>query len=217
MLEMPLFPLHMVLFPGTPLRLHIFEDRYKRMVNLCMRHKQPFGVVLIKRGAEALGPVAEPYLIGTSAQIVQVQRLPDERLNISAVGGQRFRVISLRKDVEPYLIGYVEPYPLQGREALSLSKAGTKLLGWVSLYLGALATAGAGQVDIDQFPEDPVSLAYQSAAMIQMSNLQKQELLSIQDANELIEQMNGLYRRELALLKATLGKGSSTSGSFSNN
>lgn len=217
MLEMPLFPLHMVLFPGTPLRLHIFEDRYKRMINQCIRQKQAFGVVLIRQGAEALGPLAEPYPIGTSAQIVQVQRLPDEKMNITAIGEQRFRVVSLRKDTEPYLVGYVEFYPLPSSDELKLHKAGARLLGWVSQYLGVLASAGAGEFDIDQLTRDPIDLAYQSAAMVQISNIQKQALLSIPDAVELVERMNGVYRREIALLKATLHEGINGIGSFSLN
>ena len=61
MQEIPLFPLNTVLFPNAPLRLHIFEERYKRMVNDCLAEKQPFGVVLIRHGLEALGPLAEPF------------------------------------------------------------------------------------------------------------------------------------------------------------
>ena len=67
MFELPLFPLNIVLFPGMPLSLHIFEDRYKLLIGKCLQERQPFGVVLIKKGIEALGPLAEPHHIGCTA------------------------------------------------------------------------------------------------------------------------------------------------------
>ena len=86
MFELPLFPLNTVLFPGMPLPLHIFEDRYKQMINNCLEEKEPFGVVLIRNGKEALGPLAQPHSIGCTARIVEVQKLSDGRMNITSVG-----------------------------------------------------------------------------------------------------------------------------------
>ncbi len=77
MFEIPLFPLNTVLFPGTPIHLHIFEERYKQMINLCLQEQRPFGVVLIRNGMEALGPLAEPFHIGCTAEIAHVERLED--------------------------------------------------------------------------------------------------------------------------------------------
>jgi Lon protease-like protein len=83
--EIPLFPLNTVLFPGMPLPLHIFEDRYKGMINQSIQEATPFGVVLIREGAE-VGDTAIPYDVGTSAFVTQVERLPDGRMNINTVG-----------------------------------------------------------------------------------------------------------------------------------
>ena len=58
MITLPLFPLNTVLFPGIPVHLHIFEERYKEMISQCLEARVPFGVVLIKSGPEALGPAA---------------------------------------------------------------------------------------------------------------------------------------------------------------
>ena len=60
MATLPLFPLNTVLFPGMQLKLHIFEERYKLMINSCIESNQPFGVVLIKEGREAFDPIAIP-------------------------------------------------------------------------------------------------------------------------------------------------------------
>src|SRR3954466_6437378 len=98
MFELPLFPLNTVLFPGMPLNLHIFEERYKLMIGRCIEANQPFGAVLIKRGSEVsgLGKAAEPFSIGCTVQITQVQSLGAGRMNISVVGKERFQIFSLR-------------------------------------------------------------------------------------------------------------------------
>ncbi|MCS7071304.1 MAG: LON peptidase substrate-binding domain-containing protein, partial [Anaerolinea sp.] len=77
MVMLPLFPLNTVLFPGIPISLHIFEDRYKLMINRCLNSQMPFGIVLLQSGSEVqgAGPAPQPYSIGCTAHIVQVQRL----------------------------------------------------------------------------------------------------------------------------------------------
>ena len=60
MSKLPLFPLHTVLFPGTPIHLNIFEERYRLMLQQCIKENLPFGVTLIKQGSEAMGPLATP-------------------------------------------------------------------------------------------------------------------------------------------------------------
>ena len=93
--EVPLFPLHTVLFPGGPLALRIFEPRYLDMVSECLRNDQPFGVCLIQSGNEA-GVAASPHLTGTFARIVDWQSGDDGLLSISARGEQRFHVQETR-------------------------------------------------------------------------------------------------------------------------
>src|SRR5436853_683939 len=107
--ELPLFPLNVVLFPGMRLPLHIFEDRYKLMIGTCMVTDQTFGVSLIQSGREVGGP-AEVHPVGTTARIVEVERLPEGRLNLVAVGVDRFRIIE-RIDGQPYAQGRVELLP----------------------------------------------------------------------------------------------------------
>src|SRR6476469_216509 len=93
---MPLFPLNTVLFPGGPLPLRIFETRYVDMVRHCMRERCPFGVVLIRAGAE-VGAVADTAEVGTTAHIVDFNPMPDGLLGISCVGEHKFRVLSRRQ------------------------------------------------------------------------------------------------------------------------
>src|SRR5690606_16954893 len=93
----PRFPLHTVLFPGGPQRLRIFEARYVDMVGRCMRENSPFGVALIVEGRE-VGP-AKTVTIGTTARIVDFDRLSNGLLGIVARGERRFRIESV--EVQP--------------------------------------------------------------------------------------------------------------------
>ena len=93
-MEIPLFPLNTVLFPGAMLPLHIFEERYKLMVGRCIERGEPFGVVLIRSGLEVGGP-AQPHEVGTTVRITRVERLDDGRMNLITLGVQRFRVREL--------------------------------------------------------------------------------------------------------------------------
>jgi Lon protease-like protein len=217
MYEIPLFPLNTVLFPYTPLRLFIFEERYKRMIQNCLEKDEAFGVVLIRRGAEAMGPLAEPYPIGTSAKISEVQRLKDGRMNIIANGQERFRILSLDKEALPYLVGQVAPYPLRADDPAQLADAGNRLRYWVHRYLRLLEQAGNTQLDLNQIPQDAVRLAYMAASLVQIPTQQKQQLLTISESGTLLEEVRAIYRREVVLLKTMLDTQVQENGAFSMN
>jgi len=202
MYELPLFPLNTVLFPGMPLTLHIFEERYKEMIDLCLDTKEPFGVVLIRRGVEAMGPLAEPHMVGCTAEIAQVESLVDDRLNILAVGRERFRIVSVRQD-KAYLTGTVEPYPLEAEEP-DAWRSVHRLRPWVEEYLHLLSEAGDVEFEASDLPEDPEALAYLAATVLQVPNQQKQDLLSAPAAGDLLRTVRTLYRKELPLLRTLL-------------
>ena len=105
-ISLPLFPLNLVLFPGMPLPLHIFEERYKAMIGQCLDTEQPFGVLLIKEGLE-VGEPADPFMIGTSARIVRVEQLDDGRMNMLTQGERRFQVMEITQKV-PHLVGQIQ-------------------------------------------------------------------------------------------------------------
>jgi uncharacterized protein len=103
----PLFPLNAVLFPGGPLKLRIFEARYVDMIGRCMRDGTPFGVAMIVEGAEAGGP-ATTATIGTSARIVDFEKLPDGLLGITAVGECCFRLRSVVRQSDGLNVAEIE-------------------------------------------------------------------------------------------------------------
>lgn len=110
LLEIPLFPLNTVLFPGGVLPLRIFEPRYMDMVRRCMREGSAFGVVLIREGVEA-GGGATAYSVGTLAQIVDFDQLPDKLLGITTRGTRRFRVVSSQVHDDGLNVARVELLP----------------------------------------------------------------------------------------------------------
>ncbi len=105
--QLPLFPLHTVLFPGGRLPLKIFEARYVDLVSRCLRDETSFGVCLIRRGTEAGAP-AEFFPIGTSARIVDWEQRADGLLGISVQGERRFRVLTSSADANRQIRAEVE-------------------------------------------------------------------------------------------------------------
>jgi hypothetical protein len=108
--EIPLFPLGTVLFPGGPLPLRIFETRYIDLVSRCLRDGSGFGVVLIREGAEAGGP-ALTFDVGTYARIVDFSRQDDGLLGIRAQGERRFRILERRRARDGLNVADVEWLP----------------------------------------------------------------------------------------------------------
>lgn len=200
--ELPLFPLQTVLFPGMPLALHIFEPRYRQMVDECMRGRQPFGVVLIREGEAVGDALVEPFPIGCTADIAQMQPLEDGRMQLLVIGRDRFRILQLHHD-QPYLTGTVEFFPL--REGGPENKTAVAALRpWVEEYLSLLSEAGELEFDATRLPSEPETLAYLAATVLQVPVLEKQALLAEPVAANLLNDMRSLYRRELPLLRAML-------------
>lgn len=103
---LPLFPLNAVLFPEGPLKLRIFEPRYVDMIGRCMRENTRFGVAMIVAGSEA-GRRARTVEMGTSARIVDFEKLQDGLLGITAIGERRFGIVSLAQQPDALNVAQV--------------------------------------------------------------------------------------------------------------
>jgi uncharacterized protein len=115
--ELPLFPLKTVLFPGGLLPLRIFEPRYVDMVGRCMREGSPFGVVLIQAGAE-VGEVEETAELGTTARIIDFNKLPDGLLGITCQGEQKMRILQRSQRPDGLYVGEIEYLPAEPKVPL---------------------------------------------------------------------------------------------------
>ena len=104
-IDLPLFPLNVVLYPGMALPLRIFEERYKLMMQKCLEGDRTFGVVLIREGKE-VGGSAIPFEVGTLARITDVVPQGQGRMHLSAIGQDVFRIVDVQQ-ITPYMVGRV--------------------------------------------------------------------------------------------------------------
>lgn len=198
-IELSLFPLNIVLFPGQVLPLHIFEDRYRLMIRRCLAEDTPFGVVLIKQGHE-VGETAEPYPVGTVARIVESSHLPDGTMNILTVGTERFRIRRLFHD-QPYLRGEVEFFPMpEPADTEALTGLAERVRVQIGRYIELIAQAAGLQIQVGEIPEAPQQMGYLAAVALQVENAEKQALLDSSSLAKILADEITLLRRENALL-----------------
>lgn len=173
----PVFPLNTVVFPGQHLPLHIFEPRYRQLVQDVLGEDAEFGIALIEQGRE-VGGGAEPVAIGCVVRITEVQELPDGRYNIICEGTRRFRLVE-RLDESPYLRAAVEflalPEDARDEGTTELAESVGELY---RDHLGLnLAMEGGWQRRMKS-PADPIRLADAVAAEIDAPAGEKQEILA---------------------------------------
>ncbi|MEA5509613.1 LON peptidase substrate-binding domain-containing protein [Crocosphaera sp. UHCC 0190] len=172
--ELPLFPLpEVVLFPGRPLPLHIFEFRYRMMMNTILEGDRRFGVLMIN---PANGEISK---VGCCAEVIRSQRLPDDRIKVLTLGQQRFRLLEYVRE-KPYRVGLVEwmedqpttedLYPLAG-EVEQLLQDVVRLSGKLTDQKIELP---------DDLPDLPVELSYWVAGNLYGVAEEQQALLEMQ-------------------------------------
>jgi Lon protease-like protein len=168
--DIPLFPLNVVLMPGSPLPLHIFEERYKQMVNECLESGAEFGMVL----ADESGTRS----VGCTATIVElVERYEDGRLVILVEGSRRFKLNEIMTG-KPYYVGDVE-YIEEGPE----EDVGSLAEECVALLERVVAAATEGSVDIEI--ETPYrNLSFTIAGRIEFDLDTRQQILELTTERE---------------------------------
>ena len=201
LVQLPLFPLNLVLFPGQDLPLHIFEDRYKDMIGECLNQDAPFGVVLIKEGLE-IGAPADPERIGTSTRIVHSELLDQGRMNILTRGERRFEIEEIIQRV-PNVVGRVRfLVELEGEGCSELAAQINDEYIALVRNLTALTGGYTSRVDV---PDDPVRLSYAIAANLDLEPHLRQSLLVTEtaatrlfDLIPLLKQGNEALRERIA-------------------
>ena len=198
-IELPLFLLDTVLFPGQMLPLHVFEERYRLMIRRCLAEDTSFGAVLIQRGDPA-GETIEPHLVGTVARIIESSHLPDGTMNIITVGTERFRIRRLLHD-QPYLRGEVESFPLADpADPTEMAGLIKRVREQITQYIQLIAKAAGLQIQIDEMPQAPQQVGYLAAVALQIDNAEKQNLLGCQSIRTILATETALLNRENALL-----------------
>jgi Lon protease-like protein len=178
-----LFPLNAVLFPGSVLNLHVFEDRYKRMIAECVARGEGFGVALIAEGAEAGDTDVVPRHVGCVAEIVGITPLPRGQSYVTAVGRQRFRIDEIVAR-NPFLVGEVRSIGDElgdGVEAVADECRRVRVL--FEEYV-RIAADDAPVVSLAGMPEDPSEASFFIADALPASALVKQRLLELPTTKE---------------------------------
>jgi Lon protease-like protein len=185
--EIPLFPLGTVLFPGGPLPLRIFEARYIDLVRRCLRDDTGFGVVLIREGVEAGGP-AETFDVGTYARIVDFSQQPDGLLGIRAAGERRFRILERRRARDGLNVADVEWLPDEPNLPLP-----EELAELAPALESILTQVGEPYASLERRPDDAAWVAGRLAEILPIPPGHKQHCLELDDPIERLRFLRPLF------------------------
>lgn len=196
-MELPLFPLHVVLFPGSQLPLHIFEPRYLEMVEHILDGDRRFGVVAIRRGSDTAID-AETFGVGTFAQIEQVQRTANGTMDVLVGGKARF-ALDVRLPDEGYPMGQVTPLPEDDGEDVERQMRDARAA--MHRYVGAIARLQDSDQVMPAIPLDPSAASHVLAAALQIDIPARQRLLEARDAAERLRMITEVAHHEALLLE----------------
>lgn len=187
-LTIPLFPLHVVLFPKGVLPLRIFEPRYLDMISQCMRTESGFGICLIEEGSE-VGVAARPYPIGTLANVRYFQQLRDGCLGITVEGSQRFRILSSEVQANQLTLAEVELIPEESSAPLPAQY--TTLTQRLRAIIERL---GQPYVTLAENYSDASWVSARLAELLPLPLIQKQRFLQLDDPIERLERIANLMQ-----------------------
>jgi ATP-dependent Lon protease len=187
-MEIPLFPLpNLVLFPHIVVPLHIFEERYKLMINGCIESSASFGLVLLRAGSDTESEETI-HQVGVTARIVEVERLDEGRLNILCEGESRFRIHRFTQQ-QPFWKGAVEFF-----EDKQLHSAESLYDQVAALYrsMASLSAALSGSSESETaLPESPTDLSYMVSYVLDIESEEKQRLLEMDSTAERLRMLLG--------------------------
>jgi Lon protease-like protein len=197
-----MFPLGTVLLPSVALPLHVFEERYRALVEDCIEGDNRFGVVLIERGSEVGGGDVRTD-VGTVAQIVEAARFDDGRYALVAVGRERVRVARWLDDA-PYPRAEVEVWPDAEPEPGLEGPLGEA----VALLRRVLARRAEAGDDVapatSDLTDDVVLATYQAVALAPLGPADRQRLLAAPTPGQRIRDLTALLEDELGALDRML-------------
>jgi Lon protease-like protein len=207
--RLPLFPLGVVLFPGTRLPLHLFEPRYRQLLADIEGGDRRFGILT---GIPGVGERDLPAgRVGCVALLTDVERLPDGRANIVVAGGARFALQRFVPDPAPYHVAdvtWVPDDPVESRVALTV--AADEVAGNFRRVIRALQEVNGETAPLPTLPDDPAQLAWTIAAMIDLELDARHALLAERAPARRLARVDALLRKVLPdlELRAAMARGS---------
>ncbi len=203
--ELPMFPLGSVLLPSMLLPLHIFEERYRTMMDVVMGSEvQGFGVVLIERGHE-VGGEDQRSSIGTLARVLNHERSDDGRWGILAVGVERVRVKEWLPD-DPFPRAIVEDWADNSQATEAQTDNYRQLRTVHRRILGLTAELGYDVGQIPDLSDDPTLGSFQLAATAPISTFDRQRLLCAPTLAERLPLLAETLTSAMAIVEMELGQ-----------
>jgi Lon protease-like protein len=204
--RLPLFPLGTVLFPGLVLPLHVFEPRYRALVQDLLalpEEERRFGVVAIREGREVgADGIRALYEVGCTAKVLRLAVQADGQAEVVTSGADRFRLVTLHEaGDQPYLTGDVEWLPDEVGDADLASVLDQPVRAAFADYCAALGEAGGGEVQVPELPADPLVLSHLVAATVMLDLAERQELLEHEDGAARLRRELRVLKREAVLLR----------------
>ena len=194
---LPIFPLDLVLLPGVPLPLHIFDPRYKEMIKECLDQTRPFGIVRSKDkgGGTDQGLANQGFAnIGCTAEILNVLKTyPDGRMNILAEGQKRFEVLQINQERSFF---QAEVFYLEDENDLPTATAIEKA---IQLHGEIMKLAGAHPEQLEE--SDKTQLAYRLAGSLPFDPDFQQALLEMNSEAARVREVISFFERILPVLQ----------------
>ncbi|HEX8282391.1 MAG TPA: LON peptidase substrate-binding domain-containing protein [Pyrinomonadaceae bacterium] len=187
--ELPLFPLPLVLFPGVPLPLHVFEERYRRLLADVRASNNLFGLSYFvpESGAEDRPPAGH---VGCATEVVEVQPLPDGRSNIMTMGVARYRVAEYVERGDPYLVARVEFFEDEQEDDAVVERRAEEVTEMFMRIARAMRTANDERGALPELPQgDPERLSFLVAAVVEMDAEAKQRLLELRSTTQRLRRL----------------------------
>jgi Lon protease-like protein len=219
--ELPLFPLPLVLFPGVPLPLHIFEERYRQMLADVRVGNNLFGLSYfdINTATNTRPPIGH---VGCAAEVVEAQLMPDGRSNILTVGLIRYRLVEYVEAGEPYLVGRVEFFEDEPEDEALLLERARRVAQLFMRIARAVRNINDDRAGLPELPDDePERLSFLVAAAMELDAEAKQGLLELRSGAERLERIGNLLSQvvgnyEERARKHKLAKGNGHGGQHPN-
>ena len=198
MRELPLFPLPIVLFPGVPLPLHIFEARYRQMLTDIRVSNSFFGLSYFDSSTSEKD-VPPAGHVGCVAEVTETQSLPDGRANILTVGLIRYRVEDYIERGDPYLVAQVSFFEDEEEAEGLLSESSREVAETFTRIARAVRIINDERASLPDISDtEPQRLSFLVAAAMEIEAEIKQELLELRSTSERLRRLRDMLARAVA-------------------
>jgi Lon protease-like protein len=196
--QLPLFPLNTVLYPGMPLPLHIFEERYRRLLRIRSGEETVFGVILIKSGNET-GTPPGMHRVGTAARLLSKRSMPDGRSDIVISGTRRFQVHSENWSAGYCIadISYLDDELGDPDVVARLLERSTRQF---SRFVEGITRITGRRFSGVRISQDPIEAAYDLTTRLPLHTWERQRILELNTTEQRLVELSALIDREVALL-----------------